>query len=90
MVNFSYFSIQVNELPAPVQPENSVSTDDAGGQMTIAWRYQNLRNVDSSPTNTVFGHNFDLKKVIDDELLKKSDISFWNGTSGNVEREGKN
>ncbi|KAJ9584184.1 hypothetical protein L9F63_021481 [Diploptera punctata] len=77
----------VHELPAPIKPEDSTSTNE-GDKMTIAWRYQNLRTVESSPTNTAFGHNFDLTKYIEDDVLKKSDVSLWSGCVDKLENKG--
>ncbi|XP_014478886.1 PREDICTED: elongator complex protein 4 isoform X2 [Dinoponera quadriceps] len=66
----------VSELPAVVNDlETEVTNSD---HMKIAWRYQNMRVVDSSPTGSqAFGHFYDLTKSMQQELLEQADIKEW-------------
>ncbi|XP_021912802.1 elongator complex protein 4 isoform X2 [Zootermopsis nevadensis] len=79
----------VRELPAPVQLDDSVRTSDSDDKMTIAWRYQNMRVVQSSPTSTSFGHNYDLTKSLDAEILKAADVCYWTGCTGYGQSESR-
>ncbi|KAJ8667837.1 hypothetical protein QAD02_009500 [Eretmocerus hayati] len=72
----------VSELPAVEEETSKVSSkDNKEDEMRIAWRYQNMKLVDSSPTHNTFGHYYDLTKKMPKELLEKADISLWNGDS---------
>nr|CAD7409755.1 unnamed protein product [Timema cristinae] len=73
----------VSELPAPVQSELSSGHSGANTQedkMMIAWRYQNMRTVQSSPTGSHFGHYYDLTKSMPQDVLDQLDISYWNSS----------
>nr|CAD7197281.1 unnamed protein product [Timema douglasi] len=73
----------VSELPAPVQSELSSDRSGADTQedkMMIAWRYQNMRTVQSSPTGSNFGHYYDLTKSMPQDVLDQLDISYWSGS----------
>nr|CAD7426179.1 unnamed protein product [Timema monikensis] len=74
---------KVSELPAPVQSELSSGHSGANTQedkMMIAWRYQNMRTVQSSPTGSHFGHYYDLTKSMPQDVLDQLDISYWNSS----------
>lgn len=46
--------------------------------MKIAWRYQNLKVVSSSPSGSQhFGHFFDLTTTIDEKILNKANVNFY-------------
>lgn len=48
--------------------------------MRIAWRYNNLPQVDSvEESKSNLGHHFDLSMTIEDSMLEKGDLYFWNG-----------
>ncbi|XP_063233195.1 elongator complex protein 4 [Bacillus rossius redtenbacheri] len=67
----------VSELPAPAgddAPPDAPATDE---KMTIAWRYQNLPAVPSSPAAPRFGRHFDLSQTMAPEQLGAADISYW-------------
>ncbi|KAL7287330.1 hypothetical protein TKK_0018453 [Trichogramma kaykai] len=74
----------LKELPAVVKedepkhrPKVPSAKDD---EMIIAWRYQNMKIVDSSPGDkSIFGHYYDLTKNISKEALEKANITTWNG-----------
>lgn len=74
------------ELPAPIvdpisKPEETI-TDE---QMKIAWRYQNLRKVDTSPMGgNTLGHFYDLTKSMDQELIDKANITQWHEPAKNA------
>lgn len=80
---------QVHELPAPIHHDDFVPTSDPDDKMTIAWRYQNMKVVQSSMSSTSVGHHYDLMKSIDAELLKAADICYWTGSIGSVQTKGK-
>ena len=71
----------VSDLPA-VEVEVTKSSDhlNTDEEMRIAWRYQNMKIVDSSPTSgTAFGHYYDLTKKMKQETLDKANIIQWDG-----------
>lgn len=68
----------VSELPAVVNDLDLQTETTNLEDMKIAWRYQNMRVVDSSPTgNQVFGHFYDLTKSMQQEFLEQADIKEW-------------
>ncbi|XP_025160491.1 elongator complex protein 4 isoform X2 [Harpegnathos saltator] len=68
----------ISELPAVVNDSDSQAKAINLEQMEIAWRYQNMRVVDSSPTGSqVFGHFYDLTKSMQHEVLEQADIKEW-------------
>lgn len=77
----------VSGLPAVIndsEPEKRMANVDE--QMKIAWRYQNMKMVDSSPKGSqTFGHFYDLTKSIQQELLEQTDIKEWH--ENNVQRQ---
>lgn len=70
----------VSELPAVIQ-DSDLHTKTVGNideQMKIAWRYQNMKVVDSSPTgNQTFGHYYDLTKPMQQDILEHAEIKQW-------------
>ncbi|KAK2579816.1 hypothetical protein KPH14_008695 [Odynerus spinipes] len=80
----------LSELPAPIadptlQPEVRSMQDES---MKIAWRYQNLRTVDSSPTGGhVFGHFYDLTKSMNQEIIDEANITQWYEPEMNANRQ---
>jgi hypothetical protein len=79
---------QVHELPAPVHHDDFIPTSD-DDKMTIAWRYQNMRAVQSSMSNSSFGHHYDLTKPLDAHVLKTADVCYWTGSTGCRQTKGK-
>lgn len=75
----------MKELPVPIKTESSSGTsiDSKADPMTIAWRYQNMRQVQSIPgstnSGTQLGHNFDLTQTISADELEQSSYSLWSG-----------
>ncbi|XP_020285862.1 elongator complex protein 4 [Pseudomyrmex gracilis] len=70
----------ISELPAVINDSESHSkpAHNANDQMKIAWRYQNMKLVDSSPTGSqMFGHFFDLTKSMQQDLLEQATIKQW-------------
>lgn len=70
----------VSELPAVINDSESHSktAHNANDQMTIAWRYQNMKLVDSSPTGSqTFGHFYDFTKPMQQDLLEQATIKQW-------------
>ncbi|XP_032678669.1 elongator complex protein 4 isoform X2 [Odontomachus brunneus] len=68
----------VSELPAVINDSNLQTEVTSAEHMKIAWRYQNMKAVDSSPTGSqVFGHFYDLTKSMQQELLEQAYIQEW-------------
>ncbi|KAJ8299564.1 hypothetical protein KUTeg_023624 [Tegillarca granosa] len=71
--------VLLKEVPAPVLDDPGITTEigQSGDddKMKIAWRYQHLPRFQSNPSNVKFGHYYDLTKVIDPELIEKSDCT---------------
>ncbi|XP_076767165.1 elongator complex protein 4 [Xylocopa sonorina] len=69
----------VSGMPAVItEGTSSDQSSNMDEQMTIAWRYQNMKIIDSSPTGgQVFGHFYDLTKTMDKEIVEKADITQW-------------
>lgn len=69
----------LSDLPALItDPISKPEMHTSDEQMKIAWRYQNLRTVDSSPMDGCsFGHYYDLTKSMDTEIIDKANITKW-------------
>ncbi|KAE8750173.1 hypothetical protein FOCC_FOCC002979 [Frankliniella occidentalis] len=73
----------MKQLPVPIKVDSSISGHDlkSDDPMTIAWRYQNMRQVQSIPgssnSGTHLGHNFDLTQFIPPEDLDTCDYTLW-------------
>lgn len=70
----------VSELPAVIKDSDlyTKTVDDVDEQMKIAWRYQNMKVIDSSPTGSqIFGHYYDLTKPMQQDLLEHAEIKQW-------------
>lgn len=70
----------VSELPAVIKDSDlhTKAVDNVDEQMKIAWRYQNMKVVGSSPTgNQIFGHYYDLTKPMQQDLLEHAEIKQW-------------
>lgn len=71
----------VSELPAVVNNldlQREEATSSHTEHMQIAWRYQNMKVIETSPTGSqVFGHFYDLTKPMQQELLEQADIKSW-------------
>lgn len=65
-------------LPAPTDTSHvDVSESSSDKEMTIAWRYQNKKSPVSSLDHSRFGHDYDLTKVIPNEIISAVDIELW-------------
>lgn len=80
---------QVRELPAPVHHDDTAPTSELDDKMTIAWRYQNMREIQSFSSNTSFGHHYDLTKSVDPDILRTIDTCYWTGPIECRQAEGK-
>ncbi|XP_078346504.1 elongator complex protein 4-like isoform X2 [Oculina patagonica] len=60
------------------EPEEKSSQDQS---MKIAWRYQNQPKFESSPSQTKFGHYFDLTRVMDEQKLSSVPVQTFSVTS---------
>ncbi|NXH13139.1 ELP4 protein, partial [Bucco capensis] len=71
----------LKELPAPLldnthrtelgEEARAVKSEDSQDSMKIAWRYQNLPKMETSPTSsTKFGHYYDVSKRMSPELYQ--------------------
>lgn len=70
----------VSELPAVINDPDLYTTtvNNVDEQMKIAWRYQNMKVIDSSPmASQIFGHYYDLTKPMQQDLLEHADIKQW-------------
>lgn len=70
----------VSELPAVIIDSecHTKTLDNGNEEMKIAWRYQNMKLVNSSPAEDhMFGHFYDLRKSMQPDLLKDADIKQW-------------
>lgn len=84
----------VKELPQPcaAPPDDDITNEPIQpntDKMKIAWRYEGLRQVESSfGSNTNFGHHFDLSKHIDADTIKNSNITYCQLESDQENVEG--
>ncbi|XP_012523431.1 elongator complex protein 4 [Monomorium pharaonis] len=72
----------VSGLPAVVDDSDSEkrtkTVDNANEPMKIAWRYQNMKLLDPTPTgDQVFGHYYNLTKPMQQDVLECADIKQW-------------
>lgn len=69
----------VSGLPAVLDSdERTTNRNNVDEPMKIAWRYQNMKMVDPTPTGgQIFGHYYDLTKVMQQDLLERADIKQW-------------
>lgn len=70
----------VSGLPAVINnsEEHTKTTNNEEEPMKIAWRYQNMKIVDSTPTGgQTFGHYYDLTKQMQKDFLDHADIKQW-------------
>lgn len=80
----------IDELPAVVNSNpTGEDIDFREDQMKIAWRYKNMKVVESSPTDSItFGHYYDLTKTMDPETVKSANIFTWDGSKTNCDSSG--
>lgn len=77
-----FHQLQVNELPLPciATPDEEVKDilpTSGIDKMKIAWRYEELSQVESSfGNNSIIGHHFDLSRHIDAETIRNSNITY--------------
>ncbi|XP_033217083.1 elongator complex protein 4 isoform X2 [Belonocnema kinseyi] len=70
----------LSEIPAVANDSSTGNKTETNEEMQIAWRYQNLKLVDSSPSGSqVFGHYFDLTKTMDKEKIDRTQVTEWDG-----------
>jgi len=70
----------ISELPATTNESESCKKPDTtmDEQMKIAWRYQNMSVIDSSPAGgQMFGHFYDLTTRMQPDILKRANIKQW-------------
>ncbi|XP_029173437.1 elongator complex protein 4 [Nylanderia fulva] len=78
----------VSDLPAVIKDSDlhAKTVGNIDEQMKIAWRYQNMKVVDSSPTGSqIFGHYYDLTKPMQQDLLEHAEIIQWH--ENNLQRQ---
>lgn len=80
----------MKDLPVPIKVDSGFGSSPGGiaeDPMTIAWRYQNMRQVQSIPgssnSGTQLGHNFDLTQTISPEDLDSCNYTLWSGPEEN-------
>lgn len=73
------------KLPPSVSIDQEISklSKAAEEKMKIAFRYQNLPTATTSRSKTMYGHNFDLEKTVGEDVIRNSDIEYWNPASDN-------
>nr|XP_050869450.1 elongator complex protein 4 [Vespula vulgaris]XP_050869452.1 elongator complex protein 4 [Vespula vulgaris] len=76
----------LSEIPAPITDSSSEpDVQSMDERMKIAWRYQNLRTIDSSPMGgRVFGHFYDLTKSMDKKVIDNANITQWQEPMKNI------
>ncbi|XP_015173299.1 PREDICTED: elongator complex protein 4 [Polistes dominula] len=76
----------LSEIPAPITDTASeLNVQSMDDRMKIAWRYQNLRTVDSSPMGgRIFGHFYDLTKSMDKKVIDNANITQWDKPMKNI------
>lgn len=69
----------ISEMPAVITDTASIDqSSNSDEQMQIAWRYQNMKIVDTCPTGGQdFAHLYDLTKTMEKEAIEKADIIQW-------------
>ncbi|XP_012061779.1 PREDICTED: elongator complex protein 4 [Atta cephalotes] len=70
----------VSGLPAVIDnsEEHTKTTNNEDEPMKIAWRYQKMKVVDSTPMGgQIFGHYYDLTKQMQKNFLEHADIKQW-------------
>lgn len=68
----------VSDIPAVITDVSVDKPPVTDEQMKIAWRYQNMKLIDSSPTGgQIFGHFYDLTKTMEKEAIEKANITQW-------------
>jgi len=70
----------VSGLPAVINDSEKCTKtlNNVDEPMKIAWRYQNMKVIDSTPTGgQIFGHYYDLTKLMQKDLLDHADIKQW-------------
>ncbi|KAL5286261.1 ELP4 family protein [Megaselia abdita] len=66
----------LKKLPKPVE-EDSNTSSETSPDMRIAWRYNDLPQVNSEQGGQKIGHHFNILEQMSSEDLKESDISTW-------------
>lgn len=66
----------LKKLPKPVE-EDSTSSEPSNHDMRIAWRYNDLPQVNSEQVGQKIGHHFNILEQMSEEDLKGADISTW-------------
>lgn len=82
----------VSGLPAVVEnsEEHTKTTNNVDKPMKIAWRYQNMKVIDSSPTGgQIFGHYYDLTKPMQQDILERADIKQWQNNEETLDKSNK-
>ncbi|XP_051155601.1 elongator complex protein 4 [Leptopilina boulardi] len=70
----------LSEIPDVATDTPKENKNDIKDEMKIAWRYQNLKIVDTSPSGSnKFGHFFDLTKGMDRKKIDMTQVTQWNG-----------
>lgn len=70
----------LSEIPEVATDSLKETKNDIKDEMKIAWRYQNLKIVDTSPSGgSKFGHYFDLTKMMDRKKIDCTRVTQWDG-----------
>ncbi|ELU10947.1 hypothetical protein CAPTEDRAFT_172856 [Capitella teleta] len=67
----------LQELPDPIVNDPGTSKKPTGSDdMTIAWRYRNLPEVQSVPSGSTIGHYYDISRTMDSSFITAGKTSF--------------
>lgn len=70
----------LSEIPEVASDTPKEVKNNDKDEMKIAWRYQNLKIIDTSPSGGhKFGHFFDLTKFMDRKKIDETRVTEWNG-----------
>ncbi|XP_063989241.1 elongator complex protein 4 isoform X2 [Diachasmimorpha longicaudata] len=79
----------ISEMPAVVTESPVAPPITSDERMQIAWRYQNMKIMDSSPkSGQTFGHFYDLTKKMDKNVIENIDTALWDGEDIAYEASG--
>lgn len=68
------------KVPSPSEEQITKDTPQNPDDMRIAWRYNNLPQVNSEQNSQTIGHNFDLTKPIQQSVLDEHGGLGWDGS----------
>jgi len=70
------------------ESENKKNIEDNGDELQIAWRYKNKPKMNTTNTDTQFGHYFDLSETISEEKIRTLNYTCFVPKRDNTKTEG--